>query len=621
MRTVASICRELLPDTRTDGELIAAFAAGRAEPTFLELVRRHGPLVWGVCRRVLPHPSDAEDAFQATFLVLVRQAHKLTGRDALGPWLHRVAVWTARNVRRKNARRLARQRELPDGVSVPAPDADLRTDIDGALQSLPARYRDPIVLCHLQGFTRREAAARLGCAEGTLSAWLNRGLAKLRARLCDRDPARALGTATVAVPAALATRTAHAAVATGVAATVPPAVSSIVEGVLHMLWIKKATATTVALCAVFALGVGTGLGTRPAYMGAEAQDGPPKAGTGTKTVPAAAPDREREIAELERQIQLLESLRFQLMRNREPRDPEKRDGQNKPATKPAPEKLDPNAKIQDALDASSAELKALQDKLVKLKGAKPAPVADAKPNRNELQHELVELELLKREVAQLEDQKRALLAKTKAAQQLAAQLAETEARLQNMKLRAAFLTARAEQSKPAAAAAGYLELTVSPKAGGAEFMIREVPAKDPKSGALGKRALGPITTGDPAALAVLLARAKNDPNGPQEILFTATEGVPPELLRAALEACKSAKFQQLTVKEPSTTKGGLGTLKRDKPESPKPESDFKSGIEEGLKRRDQELKEARERQTALEEKLKGEIEERLKKRDPKPLKP
>ncbi|AMV29644.1 ECF RNA polymerase sigma factor SigE [Gemmata sp. SH-PL17] len=289
MRTAAAVYRELIPDRRTDGELLAAFISERSEPAFIELVRRHGPLVWGACRRLLPDPADAEDAFQAAFLVLVRRAHQAARNGSVGPWLHRVAVWTARNARRKNARRLARQHALVEDAPLFAPDGDLRADIDGALLALPARYRDPIILCHLQGYSRREAAERLGCAEGTLSAWLNRGLAKLRTRLRDFDPTKVLPVlAAGAVPAALAASTARAAAVSTVAAvTVTPAVSSIVEGVLQMLWMKKATAASFALCAVFAMGVGVGLGTRPSYTGAVAQDGDPV--TGVAVAPSNDP--------------------------------------------------------------------------------------------------------------------------------------------------------------------------------------------------------------------------------------------------------------------------------------------------------------------------------------------
>ncbi len=373
MRTAAAICRELTADRRTDGELLAAFAAGPSEDAFAELVRRHGPLVWGACRRLLPDPSDAEDAFQAAFLVLVRRARGLTRCTTLGPWLHRVAVWTARNVRRKNARRLARQSALPEHVPDPAPrpDPDLKADLDAALLALPARYRDPILLCHLQGFSRREAAERLGCAEGTLSAWLNRGLAKLRDRLRGLDPAKVLGVGIVSVPAALTATTARAAVATAVAAAgVPPAVSSLVEGVLHMFWVKKATAAAFALCAVFALGTGVGLSTRTDHSGVAAQE---KAAPPGATPKAAAPAPAKEIAALELEIAIsqTEQQAFAV------------------AVKAATERLQLTkkavvngngsnvdllddtltvARFQESLETATARLKEMRERLAKLKG-------------------------------------------------------------------------------------------------------------------------------------------------------------------------------------------------------------------------------------------------------------
>ncbi len=168
----------VLFEARPDGELLGAFQADRDEAAFAELVRRHGGLVWSACRRMLPDPSDAEDAFQATFVVLVRRAHRLTDRTALGPWLYQVAAWTARNIRRRNARTLARRRPLSPATADPAPGPqafDLQADLDAALLSLPEKYRTAIVLCHLQGRSRREAADLLGCPEGTLSSLLAPG--------------------------------------------------------------------------------------------------------------------------------------------------------------------------------------------------------------------------------------------------------------------------------------------------------------------------------------------------------------------------------------------------------------------------------------------------------------
>src|SRR5580704_6367170 len=101
-------------DHRTDGDLLAGFLSQNTEADFAELVRRHGPMVWGVCRRALPDCSDAEDAFQSAFMVLVQRGNRLVGSPTVGPWLHRVAVWTARNARRHNARRLAKRVTLSE---------------------------------------------------------------------------------------------------------------------------------------------------------------------------------------------------------------------------------------------------------------------------------------------------------------------------------------------------------------------------------------------------------------------------------------------------------------------------------------------------------------------------
>jgi RNA polymerase sigma factor (sigma-70 family) len=264
MRSLAAqLVRRLpTPDLRTDGDLLRGFLEQGVEDDFAELVRRHGPLVWGVCCRALPDVADAEDAFQATFLVLVRRGRKLTGFPTIGPWLHKVAAWTARNVRRHNARRLARQAALPVQLPAPNRDLDLPLDIDAALLSLPEKFRSPIVLCHLLGYSRADAAARLGCAEGTLSAWLARGLAKLRTRFGGLDPAKPLVVA-LAVPAALSESVVRAAVSSRVAwaasAAVSSTVSQVVEGVMRMFWIKKATALAATVFAVFAFGIGVGI--------------------------------------------------------------------------------------------------------------------------------------------------------------------------------------------------------------------------------------------------------------------------------------------------------------------------------------------------------------------------
>jgi RNA polymerase sigma factor (sigma-70 family) len=250
MTPLAALFRRAAADPRADGPLLAAFADRRDEPAFAELVRRHGPLVWAACRRALPDPADAEDAFQATFLVLVRRARRLTGAATVGPWLLKVAALTARNARRKNARRLARAAPLPD-VPDPRPAP---ADVDDVLLGLPERCRAAVLLTHLEGLTHREAADRLGCAEGAVSSLVSRGLARLRARLGAEV---ALG---VAVPAGLADAAVRSATAVQLASA---SASSLAREVLRMFWVRKATAAGFGALVLLAVGFGAGMAVRP----------------------------------------------------------------------------------------------------------------------------------------------------------------------------------------------------------------------------------------------------------------------------------------------------------------------------------------------------------------------
>src|SRR5581483_9321050 len=163
----------------TDAELLERFLASRDETAFEALVRRHGPMVLGVCRRILRDSHDAEDAFQATFLVLVRKAASVVPREQLGNWLYGVAYRTALKARTARARRRRHERRahaLP--AAAPAGESlDLRPLLDQHLERLPAAYRAAVVLCDLEGRTKREAARQLGVPEGTLSSRLARGRA------------------------------------------------------------------------------------------------------------------------------------------------------------------------------------------------------------------------------------------------------------------------------------------------------------------------------------------------------------------------------------------------------------------------------------------------------------
>jgi RNA polymerase sigma factor (sigma-70 family) len=187
----------------SDQTLLQRVVEARDESAFTVLVERHGPMVLGVCRRALGNADDAEDAFQATFLVLVRKAAAIRKTASLGGWLHRVARSVAANLRRERCRREQRERHTSAPVpSDPAADVSLRevqAALDEELDRLPDRYRAPLVLCYLQGLTRDEAAKQLGLTPGTLHGRLERG----RKLLCNRLTRRGLTLSTVLVAAAV----------------------------------------------------------------------------------------------------------------------------------------------------------------------------------------------------------------------------------------------------------------------------------------------------------------------------------------------------------------------------------------------------------------------------------
>src|SRR5262249_31055445 len=143
----------------SDGQLLRTFLDSHDEYAFEALVRRHGPMVLGVCRRVLGKVHDAEDAFQAAFLVLVRQAARLAGREIIGDWLHGVAYRTALKARSAQARRRGKERRMARPEAV---EAEVMREwhalLDQELHGLPEKYRVPIILCELQGRTHQEAA-------------------------------------------------------------------------------------------------------------------------------------------------------------------------------------------------------------------------------------------------------------------------------------------------------------------------------------------------------------------------------------------------------------------------------------------------------------------------------
>ncbi len=184
-RTLAPVLqylRQIDTDARahrdSDADLLEQFVRGGNETAFATLLKRYGPMVFGVCRRVLRDRHEAEDAFQATFLLLVRKAASLRQPELLGNWLYGVAYRTALKARSLACRR-AHAGDLGNNVAAPAADdvvwRDLRPVLDAAINGLPALYRIPFVLCHLQGMTNLQAAQRLGCPERTVATRLSRG--------------------------------------------------------------------------------------------------------------------------------------------------------------------------------------------------------------------------------------------------------------------------------------------------------------------------------------------------------------------------------------------------------------------------------------------------------------
>lgn len=171
----------------SDGRALGAWLNNRSEEAFTELVRRHGPMVRGTCARLL-RPSEVDDAVQAVFMVLARKAGRLRRREQLGGWLHRCAVLVARHaVRARNRRTRAElaAMSLRPGWTVERdhPWRAVAPRLDAALNALPKRYREAIVLCYLEGVTQREAARRLGKPAGTIASLCARGLQRLRVRL------------------------------------------------------------------------------------------------------------------------------------------------------------------------------------------------------------------------------------------------------------------------------------------------------------------------------------------------------------------------------------------------------------------------------------------------------
>jgi RNA polymerase sigma factor (sigma-70 family) len=258
----------------TDGQLLERFASRRDEEAFAQIVRRHGPLVLGVCRQILHHEQDAEDAFQATFLVLARKAGSIRSAEALPNWLYGVANRLATRMKTAARKRQTREVALVDtATSELGPGGEL-DDLGPVLHEeigrLPDKYRIPFVLCYLDGMTNEEAARQLGCPPGTVFSRLARAREGLRARLRRRGVMVASGAlaaalvglsrqASAAVPPPLARTTVRAAMRFGADGDRPGAPARVVDlaqwGVKALSGHRARTAVALLVLVVALIGL------------------------------------------------------------------------------------------------------------------------------------------------------------------------------------------------------------------------------------------------------------------------------------------------------------------------------------------------------------------------------
>ena len=248
----------------SDAQLLEGFVRQRDEAAFEALVRRHGPMVLGVCRRVIGHKPDVEDAFQAAFLVLVRRAASIVPRENVGNWLYGVAYRTALEARKAMLRRRNKEKPLtdvPDSETLSKAEwQDLAELLDRELSRLPDKYRLPVVLCELEGRSRKEVAQQLRLPEGTLSSRLATARKMLAKRLTRHGISLSAGTLTVTlssqgaaagVPTSLVSATVHTAmkVAEGMlpATLVSANVLSLTHGVSKAMFLAKLKVTAVVI--------------------------------------------------------------------------------------------------------------------------------------------------------------------------------------------------------------------------------------------------------------------------------------------------------------------------------------------------------------------------------------
>jgi len=298
----------------TDRQLLERFRASEgeaAELAFAALVERHGPMILRVCRRILRDEHDAQDAFQATFLVLVRKAGSLRAHDSLGGWLHAVACRIAACARAAEARRRAHERRAAEATPASTlagneSQDDLSVVLHEEIGRLPARYRAAVVLCDLEGLTQEQAAQRLGCPSGTVRSRLARGRGRLQARLTRRGVAPAGGAlvaalnaevANAGVPAELAMATVRAATLSAAGQTA--VVAALTEGVSRAMFMTRLKMISAA---VLVVGVGVSGTAGLSFLRATGRSGEVTAQANTDGRPRTSADVEEEIGQLRREL-------------------------------------------------------------------------------------------------------------------------------------------------------------------------------------------------------------------------------------------------------------------------------------------------------------------------------
>jgi RNA polymerase sigma factor (sigma-70 family) len=323
--TLVRLCRELPGlDGEPDHTLLDRYRSGRDERAFAELLRRHGPMVLGVCRRVLSHTQDAEDAFQATFLVLAKKARSIR-HPSVGSWLYGVASRLAKQAKREARRREQREQKAARPECIEDDGREVLQVLDEELRRLPESNRAPLLLCHLAGLTQEEAARRLGWSFSTLRRRLAQGRERLRTRLARRGVAPAVAALAAPVPASLARSTALAARFAGrpsLAPFVTPQVLVLTEQGVRPMTANLKLAAFALVClagaALYAQQPAQNRGSDP-YRGGDATSPSGQNPFGGRGAPQGRLDPDQRLADMEQRLEGLladvKALRKDLKKN------------------------------------------------------------------------------------------------------------------------------------------------------------------------------------------------------------------------------------------------------------------------------------------------------------------